>query len=145
MDFRKLSCWTLGKYISLLFFPHPLTHDYYPRHIEIMTFANIGVILSILTYLALVIIAILGIRKKKILSFAILYFLITMSIISNVVFPIGTNMSERFMFMPSLGFALAVSFLGWKYLFVKNQMIYKVLFGLVILGFSIKTITRNPV
>jgi hypothetical protein len=29
---------TLGKYLQLMVFPHPLTHDYYPRHIEIMRF-----------------------------------------------------------------------------------------------------------
>ena len=28
--------YTLGYYIKLLLVPHPLTHDYYPRHIDIM-------------------------------------------------------------------------------------------------------------
>ena len=41
----------LGKYLALLVFPHPLTHDYYPRHIDIMTFSNIFVILSAITYI----------------------------------------------------------------------------------------------
>jgi hypothetical protein len=29
--------YTLGKYIILLIAPHPLTHDYYPKHIEMQS------------------------------------------------------------------------------------------------------------
>ena len=43
--------YTLGKYIQLLFFPHPLTHDYYPRAVEIMTFGDWRVIISVLILL----------------------------------------------------------------------------------------------
>jgi protein O-mannosyl-transferase len=44
-------------YLKLLFWPLVLTHDYYPRHIEMMTFANWQVILSVLVHLFLVIYA----------------------------------------------------------------------------------------
>ena len=42
-------------------------------------------------------------------SFGIFYYLITLSIVSNLVFPVGTNMGERFVFMPSVGFVLVVA------------------------------------
>lgn len=32
--------YTMGKYVQLLLFPYPLTHDYYPRHIEIQDWGN---------------------------------------------------------------------------------------------------------
>ena len=105
---------TLGKYLQLLFFPHPLTHDYYPRHVEIMSFGNIKVILSLLAYVAMTIYAIIGLRKKDPISFGIIFFLMTTSIISNIVFPVGTNMSERFMFMPSVGFTFILGIFGWR-------------------------------
>ena len=38
-----------------------------------------------------------------------LWYLLTLSVVSNVVFPVGTFMSERFLFMPSLGAMLAVA------------------------------------
>ena len=38
--------YTLGKYIALLLWPQPLTNDYYPRHINIMTFGDPKVLLS---------------------------------------------------------------------------------------------------
>ena len=99
---------TLGKYVQLLIFPHPLTHDYYPRHVNLMTWGDWQVILSTLLYVGLGVIGVLGLLKKRLWSYGILYYLITLSVVSNIVFPIGTNMSERFLFMPSVGFCLGV-------------------------------------
>jgi len=133
---------TLGKYVNLLFYPHPLTHDYYPRHVEVMNFGNATVLLSVVMYLTMIIGAFMFLKKNKIASFSILYFIITLSIVSNIVFPIGTNMSERFMFMPSIGFALFIAAMISK---LKNQ---KLAFGLVLVilfALSAKTITRNNV
>jgi tetratricopeptide (TPR) repeat protein len=137
--------YTLGKYIGLLLFPHPLTHDYYPRHIDIMTFGNWKVILSLIAYLGLGAYAIMTIRKKSIISFCILYFFITLSIVSNIVFPIGTNMSERFMFMPSLGFCVLLAYLLFNYLGQKKEKTMVVLASILLLGYGIKTVTRNNV
>ena len=50
--------YTLGLYIKLLIFPHPLTLDYYPNHIKILSFINFYVILSVVVYLLLVFYAI---------------------------------------------------------------------------------------
>ncbi len=138
--------YTLGKYIQLLIFPHPLTHDYYPRHIEVMSFGNIQVIASVFTYVLLLIYALYAWTKKSIFSFGILYFIATLSIVSNIVFPIGTNMSERFMFMPSLGYVLILSYLILNWLREKTSLrIALSVLGLTILLYSIKTITRNMV
>jgi len=144
---------TLGKYLQLLFFPHPLTHDYYPRHVEIMSFGNIKVILSIIAYLAMTVYAIIGLRKKDPIAFGILFFLMTTSIISNIVFPVGTNMSERFMFMPSVGFSFILGILGWRLAKKLNtsKAITKLsqltivlgITGFITLAFGIKTVVRN--
>lgn len=101
--------YTYGVYLKLLFAPYPLTVDYYPRHIEIKSFADFSVLLSVLIHLFLLTWALLHIRKKNLISLGILYYFITFSIVSNLFFPIGTNMAERFMFMPSLGFCLVIA------------------------------------
>jgi Flp pilus assembly protein TadD len=100
---------TLGKYLQLMVFPHPLTHDYYPRHIEIMRFADWQVLLSGLAYVGLVVVAVIGLVRRTVVGFGVIFFLVTLSIVSNLVFPIGTNMSERFMYLPSLGLILALT------------------------------------
>jgi len=143
MEWFSTIMYTLGKYIALLIFPHPLSHDYYPRSIDIMQITDWQVILSILTYIGLIISAIFFYKKDKYLSFGIAFFIITLSIVSNIVFPIGTNMSERFMFMPSLGFAIVFARLLYKY--ISNQKVIWTIAGTILLGYSIKTISRNQV
>ena len=100
---------TLGKYIQLLFVPYPLTHDYYPRYIATKTFADPLTLLIFLGYGLMVWYALSGIQRRDPVRFGILFFLLTISIVSNLVFPVGTNMGERFAFMPSVGFCLVVA------------------------------------
>jgi tetratricopeptide (TPR) repeat protein len=134
----------LGKYIQLLIFPHPLTNDYYPRQIAIMSFSNWKVLLSLLVYIVMIYYAVKNLKREKILSFGILFYLITLSIVSNIVFPVGTNMSERFLFMPSVGFSFILGYL--LFLIYKHKRNYSYVLLIVILGlYSIKTISRNTV
>ncbi len=138
--------YTLGLYLKLLFFPHPLTHDYYPYHIPIMEWAKPQVILSIVAYLLLIIAALVGFRRKSVLSFAVLFFGATLSIVSNVVFPIGTFMNERFLFMPSLAFCLALPYyvdLGMQRIAVMRWL-GPIVIGLYLAGFAFKSVTRIP-
>ena len=138
--------YTLGKYVQLLFFPHPLTHDYYPRHVEMMSFGDASVLLGGFMYLIMIGFALLGWKKKEVISYSILFYLSSLSIVSNLVFPIGTNMSERFLFMPSLGFALAISYSAYQ-LYAKFGK-HKLLLGLFIIPLvasSAKTVHRNKV
>jgi tetratricopeptide (TPR) repeat protein len=144
---------TLGKYLQLLFFPHPLTHDYYPRAVGIMTFGDWRVILSVLAYVAMGIYALIRLPKRDPISFGIIAYLATLSIASNIVIGVGTNMNERFTFMPSIGFALIVAVLGYRFtnrmtaakkLKELNQLPLALgFFALIIFLFSVKTVTRN--
>lgn len=145
--------YTLGKYVQLLFFPHPLTHDYYPRHVELMSWGNWQVLLSLVLYLGLAAYAARGLVKKDPLSFGIIFYLATLSIVSNFVFAVGTNMSERFVFMPSVGFCLVMAILAWR--FAKSQHPQKAIknlgqlkpvmaiAGVALVLLSLKTISRN--
>lgn len=138
--------YTLGKYIQLLVIPHPLTHDYYPRYIDIMQLNDPKVLLSLGIYLLLAFTAVAALLKKNLVGFCSFYYFATLSIVSNILFPIGTNMSERFLFMPSLAFAL---FAGWalhKWVFMRlgKQAFYIVLI-LLLSGYSLKTVSRNQV
>ncbi len=140
-EFLATVSFTLGKYIQLLFFPHPLTHDYYPRHIDIMSFGDVAVWLAIVMNVVLLVMAVLGLRKKRVYSYGILFYFVTMSIVSNIVFPIGTNMSERFLFMPSVGFSLAIGYLILTK--IKSKSMAYGLIGVLVLLFTVKTIHRN--
>ncbi len=137
-------------YLKLLVFPHPLTHDYYPFHIAYHSLSDPWVILSILIYLGLGIYALLDIKKKGVLSYGIWFYLLSFSIVSNLLIGLGTFMNERFMFIPSVGFCIALVYLLVEWLpqkLKKEAMVRQVGIGLLAVfavGFVIKTYERIP-
>ncbi len=147
--------YTLGLYIKLLFFPHPLTHDYYPYQIPIINWGDVRAILPLILHIGLGVIAVLGLKKKSILSYGILVYFATLSIVSNLPFTVGAFMNERFLFMPSIGFCLILAWLlveklpiFFKNNFIKNGQVANYIglgfLGIFLLGFTFKTIDRVP-
>lgn len=142
---------TLGRYLKLLLIPWPLTHDYYPWQVPLTGLASPAAIIPLLLYLALIVLAFAGVRRKTLWGFGIAHYLITLFLVSNLVFPVGTLMNERFLFMPSLGFLLIVSWLvagslpartGMKSDLVRDTLSLTILL-LVLAGYSVLTIARN--
>ena len=105
---------TWGIYLKLLIFPHPLTHDYYPHQIQITDFSNPVVILLIAFFLFAVYYAVKNLKNRNVVSFGILFFIVTFSATSNLFFNVGTFMNERFVFIPLLGFSVIVTALILK-------------------------------
>ncbi len=137
---------TWGIYLKLLIFPHPLTHDYYPFQIEVTNFANPLVWVIIIAVMALLVYALWKLKKRDTIAFGILFFFITFSITSNLLFNIGTIMNERFVFIPSLGFTLVAGYFFYWLFTSKSDLLRKggiALFTIVSLFYSIKTFTRN--
>jgi protein O-mannosyl-transferase len=138
--------YTLGKYVLLLLVPHPLTHDYYPRHIDLMTFGKPAVLASVALYGFLAWYAISAWKNRDAARFGVLWYLLALSIVSNVVFPIGTNMGERFAFMPSAGFCITAAVLLGRLVKPGATLTLPLgIAGTVALLFALKTVTRNPV
>ena len=149
--------YTWSKYIGLLVFPKTLTNDYYPKHIRtdqdrIPTFQMPMVLGSFLLHLALGVLMILGVLRRRIWGFLILFYLATFSVVSNLIFPIGTNMAERFMFLPSVGFSAlcALGLYEWAKRAKKPQDSWAKAFQaptalalVVFVLYSGKTISRN--
>lgn len=132
--------YTLGRYVALMIFPHPLTHDYYPRHVDMMSWGDIPVLLSGLVYAAMAGFIVWGRKKHPLPVWGLLFFLLTLSIVSNIVFPIGTHMGERFMFMPSLGLCVAGA---WLLSRIPARLSVGML-SVILLLFALKTVSRNP-
>lgn len=137
---------TWAMYFKLLIIPHPLTHDYYPHQIAITDFSNPIVWMVIVACVALVVVALCNLKKRSVIAYGILFFIITFSITSNLLFNIGTFMNERFVFIPSLGFTLILGYV--LYLLgdskvVGFQKISVALLAVVGLLYGIKTFTRN--
>jgi tetratricopeptide (TPR) repeat protein len=137
--------YTLWRYISLLFYPSPLTFDYYPYHISLVEWSNTGALAGLFIYIAMVIVMIVYVKKNFFITLSLLFYLLPLLLVSNLIFPIGTFMSERFMYFSSIGFCLLVAF-GLCYLVTLGKKWKYGVFAtitLVCLLFSIKVISRN--
>jgi tetratricopeptide (TPR) repeat protein len=144
--------YTLLLYLKLLVFPHPLTWDYYPYQIPTMHWTDWQVILSLLLHLGMIVVAIVYLlpKRKSVYSYAIFFYGATLILPSNLLFNVGAFMAERFLFMPSLGFSLAIAYTFAEVLpekFPEKEKMWRnvtiTVLGVAALAFSAKTITRN--
>ncbi len=138
------------KYIGLLLFPHPLTFDYSFNQIPLIGLTNFKAIIAIVLIVALLVYAVMGVMKKSIFSYSILFYFIALSITSNILLLIGTTMGERLLFIPSLGFCIAVVFALAKLFktdlatvtYSNAPKFAYVIIGICVL-YSVKTMARN--
>ncbi len=141
--------YTWGMYLKLMFFPYQLTYDYYPYHIELVNFSNSITLLSIFSYLSLGILAIRGLIKRTLIGFSLTFYFATFSIVSNLFFPIGAFMNERFIFVPSVAFAIITAYVAYFFFEKKKgklSIIVTSVLLLIVLGlYSVKTYDRNRV
>jgi protein O-mannosyl-transferase len=133
-------------YIKILIYPHPLTHDYYFNQIPIIGMTDPVFILSLIINGSLLVYAIKNISGKSVVAYAILFYFVSFSIVSNLPFTIGVLMNERFVFTSSVGFVmlLATFFASTRDKYhLSNTMSSTLLFAILFL-YSVKTISRNP-
>jgi protein O-mannosyl-transferase len=136
--------YTLGKYIQLLFFPYQLTYDYYPYHISLVGWNSFYSLGSLIIYLLLVFFAIYYFRRNYLITVAILFFLIPLIPVSNIFFPIGTFMNERFIYISSLGFCLLVAYISICLLKTRGYGFIPIcVLPIVFILYGYKTIDRN--
>ena len=114
---------TLGWYLKLFVFPHPLTIDYYPYHVPKVGWSDWRPILSLLLYVAMGFWAVRRVFQARkstagsesmaeswhIPAYCILFYLLTVSVVSNIFVSTSTFMNERYLYMPSVGFSLLVA------------------------------------
>jgi tetratricopeptide (TPR) repeat protein len=136
----------LLKYLWLLVFPAKLSCDYaYPETI-LIHWNNISAIISMIFHLGIFIYAIIYIRSKSILSFCILFYLISMAVYSNIFLLIGSPFAERFLYMSSFPFCLILSFTLFAITTDKSKKKtgnYKFIILIILILYSVKTISRN--
>lgn len=143
---------TLIFYLKLLIVPHPLRYYYGYNMFPDLSLGNIWVLLGLVLHLALLAYAIWKISEKNILSYIILIYLSGIFLFSNLVKPAPGIIAERFAFVSSIGFCLALGYFLFR-LFLVNPSkksvsgakltgILAVTF-LILLPLSAKTIFRN--
>ncbi|HXU26528.1 MAG TPA: hypothetical protein VN698_04790 [Bacteroidia bacterium] len=147
----------LGYYLKLLIYPNPLIYDYSYNQIPLASKFDILSIFSLLIYVGLFIYAVYGFLKKELLSFGILFFMIAISIYSNIFLLLGVSIAERFVYFASFGFCFSIAVLliritktkieatsypNLSSFFSSNKKLILIVFSISFL-YSIRTISRN--
>ncbi len=139
-------------YLKKLIYPLPMLFYYGYNMVPVKTLANGWVILSLLFYLGIFVFAVMKFRKKQLLSYIILFFLITIAMFSNIIRLVPGIMADRFMFFPSLAFSMFIAyFLFWLFradiherIQVRKNIIPVIVVVIIILlPFTTMTIDRN--
>ena len=148
--------WTLGEvwthYVRLMVFPLDLASDYSPDVIRISTGPHalnaIGLLLALLILAG----ALLSWRQPKlgpesrsarVFGFGVVWFIVTISPVSNVVFVSGVLLAERTLYLPSVG---AVAILAWLLVLLaqRRRAVGWGAAALVVTLLGARTWTRSP-
>ncbi len=147
----------LGVYLKQLLFPLTMIADASFNHFKEVKLSSAYFLLSLACHAGLAVYAIVRFKRKDVFSFSILYYFITLSLVSNVLFLIGTNYGERLLFMPSLSFCLALAVAISKMVpgdfysenvpslgnLVKQQKFALLTMSAIVLLYSVSTFARN--
>jgi protein O-mannosyl-transferase len=142
--------------LRLLFFPHPLRYDYSFNQIPAAEFSNPAAVAGVILFMAGIaaIVKYYRTRSPMILGLIIIYITLMPSLAFTIIR--GGIFAERFLFFPSLGFAVlfvsAISYLSkpnFKQKLISVQKIissgkvFYLLIFIITALYSIKTFTRN--
>ena len=144
----------MGKYLKTLILPYNLVSDYSFNSIPLVGISNKWVLITLIIYIVIFIYFYKKFKSKSPYAFAILYFFITISIVSSIFVLSSNAYAERFLFLPSLSVCLIIGLLlfgNYKsvdrsdHSFFKYQLVPFMILFLILGLYSFKTIKYSPV
>jgi tetratricopeptide (TPR) repeat protein len=130
----------IGLDLWLLVCPLGLSCDRSYNQIPVAGWPDPFAWLALAVVAAIVAIALARYRRDRLIFFAAGFFAITLLPVSNLLFPIGSIMGERFLYLPSVGFAIAVVALAYR---VGHERIAAIALTALIALFAVRTFARN--
>jgi hypothetical protein len=136
------------EWIRLLGWPSLLSFSYSPPYLPIVSRPGPEVVVGTLLLLAAVVAVIVTRRRAPAIAFGVLWFAIAILPVSNVFFVSGVFIAERTLFVPSVGFVLAVAAVGelvWRRL--RSTEARRALVGLaalLLLAAGLRSLVRQP-
>lgn len=139
----------LGRYILENITPFSLSYDYSYNQLPCLSYTSLPVIGTLLVIILSSLIVLKTRKSKPEIAFGILFFFITIALVTNIFSLIGTSYANRLIYAPSLG--IIISFVIGIFTLFKAQQTEKWQSGAVLTSvligilFSVQTIKRNKV
>jgi len=134
-------------YTRLLVFPLRLSADYSYNQIPVIqSLMSFRVFVGLAVTAVVIVTGFLAARRSSVLLFGVFMLALPYAVVSNIVFPIGTIMGERLMYLPSFGFVVV---LAWgiermAQMTGKPRNIVVAAVAVVTVLYGVRTLARNP-
>lgn len=102
-------------YIKLFIFPHPLISYYGYNQVPIVGWSHPVVLITFFLLIVLAFFFFKKIKSKPVWIFGLVYFLVGISMFTNIVKPVVGIVGERFAFIPSVGLCITLIWLVFHY------------------------------
>ncbi len=141
-------------YLKLMFVPFPLRFYYGYNMLPVVDIKDFVVLVSILVHIIMIIFALKGLKKKTVLSYSIFFYLISISMFSNILVPVNGIIAERLAYVATIGFSIFVVYLVFRLLGVdccnmhiknKKEQYAVFVFLFFLIPFSVISVQRVPV
>jgi protein O-mannosyl-transferase len=126
--------------LSLLCFPYPLSFYYGFNQVRIAGWGDWEVYLSIILHVTLFVYALMGLKQKRLTSYIILFYFVSIFPFSNLIVPVPGIVADRFLFMASIPFCLGVSYFILK---IPNTIVKSLIVGSILILSFIWVFERN--
>ncbi len=141
----------VAKYLGLFIFPLSLSADYSYNAIPLITSVADPRFLTATLALGLLLLLMVAGRTLPSVPFGVLFFCLTLFPVANLLFPIGTIMAERLLYLPSFGLSLVVgAAFSWGLRSLRSKALFGLtpkslflLFGLGLFLLCVRTVLRN--
>ncbi len=131
----------IGLDLRLLLWPGPLACDRSYNEIPLAGGADPGAWLALLVVAAILIVAVARRRGDRLMFFAAGFFGTALAPVANLFMPIGTMIGERFLYLPSVAFAIALVALACR---AGRERFVEAALAVLILVYGCRTWMRNP-
>jgi tetratricopeptide (TPR) repeat protein len=132
----------VGKYLWLLVWPATLSADYSYDQIPLARWPDPSVTIALAVIAAMLVLALRLWRREPVVSFSILFFFVALMPVANLFFFCNSTMAERFLYLPSVGFAALAARLAAA-LFDRMPRRTGALAGVLLLACGARTYIRN--
>ncbi len=106
----------LGKYFRLTLFPYPMSFYYGYSYIKPTPLTAPEAFVPLIIFILLLVSSLWLASRNTLLSWAILFFLISIAVFSNLTHPIPGMLGDRFLLIPSIGFSVLLAWIIFKLL-----------------------------
>lgn len=135
----------LVQYLGLLVWPLRLSCDYSYNQVSLSGWGDWKALVSLAVCIAAAVVAVVCWRRAKPVCGLVVFFFAALAPTANLLFPIGTIMAERFLYLPAIA-AAGCAVLAWRWASRRWTRVHglgRILLVLVCAALAVRTWARN--